>query len=67
MSADATTTLPAPADTALETPKSIWRERVRMLLRSAPFLFGIAILIFWVVMAIIGPVIVPMIPTCSIR
>jgi peptide/nickel transport system permease protein len=59
MSADATTTLPAPADTALETPKSIWRERVRMLLRSAPFLFGIAILIFWVVMAIIGPVIVP--------
>ncbi|MCB8876686.1 ABC transporter permease [Acidisoma silvae] len=43
----------------METPKRIWRERSAMLLRSAPFVVGMLILIFWVLMAIIGPWIVP--------
>jgi peptide/nickel transport system permease protein len=48
-----------PARPALETPKSIQRDRIRLLLRSPLFLFGMIILIFWVVMAIFGPLIVP--------
>ncbi|MCB8880225.1 ABC transporter permease [Acidisoma cellulosilytica] len=43
----------------METPKRISRERISMLLRSAPFVVGMLILIFWVVMAIVGPWIVP--------
>ncbi|HEX3983847.1 MAG TPA: ABC transporter permease [Acidisoma sp.] len=58
MSASAEALSPA-AEASMETPKRIWRERVSMLLRSAPFLIGMGILIFWVVMAIIGPWIVP--------
>jgi peptide/nickel transport system permease protein len=53
------TVAPPTAEQAMETPKRIWRERVTMLMRSAPFMVGIAILVFWVVMAIIGPLIVP--------
>ena len=43
----------------LETPKSIQRERLRMLLRSVPFMIGIAILLFWIAAAIFGPLVVP--------
>ena len=49
----------ATARPALETPKSIQRDRMRLLLRSPPFMVGIIILLFWVVMAIFGPLIVP--------
>ncbi|WP_227322345.1 ABC transporter permease [Acidisoma silvae] len=58
MSAHAADSPAAPAP-AMETPKRIWRERSAMLLRSAPFVVGMLILIFWVLMAIIGPWIVP--------
>jgi peptide/nickel transport system permease protein len=43
----------------LETPKSIQRERLRMLFRSVPFMIGIAILLFWIAAAIFGPLVVP--------
>jgi len=44
---------------ALETPKSIQRDRIRLLLRSPSFIFGMIILLFWIIMAIFGPLIVP--------
>ena len=60
MSAQTTAAVAVPAsEQAMETPKRIWRERIGMLLRSAPFVIGILILLFWVIMAIIGPLIVP--------
>ncbi len=59
MSAEVATTRPAEAEAAPETKARLSRERLRMLRHSAPFLVGMAILLFWVVMAIIGPVIVP--------
>jgi peptide/nickel transport system permease protein len=43
----------------VETPKSIRRDRLKLLLRSPPFIVGFIILLFWVVMAIFGPLIVP--------
>lgn len=49
----------AAAEAAFETPARIRRERWRLLARNLPFLAGIAILLFWVVMAIAGPWIVP--------
>jgi peptide/nickel transport system permease protein len=50
---------PAALRPALETPKSIQRDRIKLLLRSPPFVAGMVILIFWVLMAIFGPLIVP--------
>lgn len=52
-------TLTAAAEAAMETPRRIRRERLRLLLRNIPFLTGSLILIFWVVMAVGGPWIVP--------
>lgn len=44
---------------AIETPARIRRDRIRLLFRNLPFVIGLAILIFWVVMAIAGPWIAP--------
>jgi peptide/nickel transport system permease protein len=44
---------------ALESPRSIARDRIRLLLRSPLFIAGMIILLFWVFMAIFGPLIVP--------
>jgi peptide/nickel transport system permease protein len=44
---------------AIETPARIRRERIRLLFRNMPFVIGLAILLFWVVMAIAGPWIAP--------
>jgi peptide/nickel transport system permease protein len=43
----------------LESPRSIARDRIRLLLPSPLFIAGMIILLFWVVMAIFGPLIVP--------
>jgi peptide/nickel transport system permease protein len=51
---------PAPSSARpLDTPNSIRRERIKLLLRSPPFLVGFIILLFWVIMAIFGPLIAP--------
>ena len=44
---------------AVDTPARIRRERIRLLFRNLPFVVGLAILLFWVVMAIAGPWIAP--------
>ncbi|HTI03465.1 MAG TPA: ABC transporter permease [Acidisoma sp.] len=54
-----TMTATAAAEAAMDTPARIRRERVRLLLRNLPFLVGSLLLIFWIVMAIAGPWIVP--------
>lgn len=59
MSAPAGTAVTADSEAALETPRRIRRERLRLLLRNLPFLCGSLILLFWIVMAIAGPWIVP--------
>lgn len=53
---DAATPLAAPA---AETPARIRREKLGLLFRNIPFMVGLTILLFWVVMAIAGPWIVP--------
>jgi peptide/nickel transport system permease protein len=56
----AETPLPSAAtQPALETPRSIQRDRIKLLLRSVPFIAGMTILVFWIAMAIFGPLIVP--------
>jgi peptide/nickel transport system permease protein len=44
---------------SLETPKAIRRERILLLFRSAPFVVGLTILLFWIAAAIFGPLVVP--------
>jgi peptide/nickel transport system permease protein len=57
---DADVAPPAPPSARpLDTPNSIRRERIKLLLRSPPFLVGFIILLFWVIMAIFGPLIAP--------
>ena len=45
-----------------ETPRGIRRERIRLLLRSPPFMVGLLIVIFWIVCAIFGAHMVPLDP-----
>lgn len=44
---------------ALETPRSIRGDRLRLLLRSPPFVVGMLILLFWIAAALFGPFLVP--------
>ncbi len=53
---------PAASERAAQTPRF---ETLRVLARSPSFLFGVAILVFWVVCAIFGPLIAPHDPYAS--
>lgn len=49
----------AGADTAPASVKSEWQERRAQLQRSPSFVIGIAIVLFWVLCALFGPLVVP--------